>query len=66
MSLPNYTHYIKARKKGERAWYFITPKGGMIRLRVHASLFTSEAADKVLEGIAKDNPEYDFKKVPIR
>lgn len=55
---------IKVKKAGEKAWYFLTPRGGMIRLRIHAAQFdTAEKAQAVIDANAADNPGFEWKVV---
>lgn len=61
---PALTHFIKVRFAGERRFSFLT-REGTTRLRVHASQFTHENAQKALEVLRADNPEHEFKIVPI-
>ena len=57
---------VKARKTGDKAWHFVTPKGGMNRLRVHASLYPSnEAAALAATELGKLNTGYEFKAVSL-
>lgn len=59
------THYVKAREKGKRAWYFVTPRLGLNRLRIHASMFTREQAEQAAAEWAKQDDRYEFKAVPM-
>lgn len=57
---------IKVRKKGTRAWYFLTPSGGRLRLRIHAALYRDKAAAQaVIDASAAANPDYEWKAVNI-
>ena len=54
--------HIKIREKGKKAWYFLTSRGGMNRLRVHAATFKDEAAAQaVIDENKADNPEFEWK-----
>lgn len=60
-----YTHFIKWRKEGERAWWFLTPSGGGNRKRIYASRFGASFVDRVLDELRKGNPGHEFKKQRI-
>lgn len=62
----NATHYIKARKRGEKGWWFVSSDGKMNRLRVHALRYFAHTVNEAVATLATDNPEYDFKAVPIQ
>lgn len=62
---PGLTHFVKVREKTAKAFWFLTPKGGMNRLRVHASQFTEEQANKAVEEINRENPHVIAKAVLI-
>lgn len=53
--------YVKARKPGEKAWWFLTGSGGMNRLRVHAAPYKPEKIEEALRILRQDNPEFEFK-----
>jgi len=53
---------IKVRKIGAKSWSFVTPRGGTIRLKIHAARFTSNAVAATIVQMTKDNPGYEFKK----
>lgn len=55
---------IKVREKGKRAWYFVTPSGGMNRLRVHAAQWNGkDKAESSAAYAAGNNERYEFKVV---
>lgn len=57
---------IKVKKAGEKAWYFLTPKGGMNKLRIHAGQFaTAEKAQTLIDENAADNPDFAWKVVEL-
>lgn len=60
---PPLTHHIKVRFAGEKRFAFVAGKGTN-RLRIHASMFTHENAQKAIETLRADNPEHEFKIVP--
>lgn len=54
--------YVKCRMKGQKAWRFLTSRGGLNRLRIHAATFKSkEAAQALIDENAADNPEWEWK-----
>jgi hypothetical protein len=59
-------HHVKAREYGKKAWYFITPKFTLNRLRIHAATFTKEQAERVAAEWAKDAGLYEFKTAKIK
>lgn len=66
---------IKARKRlGSKAWWFVSAKGGLNRLRIHAARYTDRTVDGKTETaqwrvwfaigeLSADNPDYEFKPV---
>jgi len=50
-------HAIKVKLKGGKAYYFLTPRGGLIRLRIHAALYTKEQGQQAAAVILADNAE---------
>lgn len=55
---------IKVRKKGGKAWFFLSSNGGMNRLLIHAIRYREwEAAQRQLAELERDNPEYEGKVV---
>jgi hypothetical protein len=57
-------HYIKLREKDKKRWAFLTSKGGLTYLTIHASRFeTKEAAERLIAENAADNPEWEWKVV---
>lgn len=61
----NCTHHVKCREKGKKTWKFMTPRGGLNSLRIHAAQFTEEKAKAFIEENTPDNPEWEFKSQPI-
>ena len=50
------------RERGKKAFWFVSPKGGGTRLRIHAATFASpEAAPEFVDKYAAENPELEFK-----
>lgn len=57
---------IKFRERGGTAWWFATPRGHANRLRIHAAKFnTKEEAQAVVDSDQANNPELEFKVVPL-
>lgn len=54
---------IKLRKKGTRVYWFLTSKGRLNRLRIHASEMGEGKAVDVLTRIVADNPGFEGKVV---
>ena len=55
---------IRARRKSGGQWNFITPTGGLNRLKVHACRWEDGArAPAVLDGFIKQSSEYEFQVV---
>jgi hypothetical protein len=59
------THWVKHREKGTKCWFFLTGDGGKTRLRIHAARFTEENARGLITDCLLDNPEWEFKIVPM-
>lgn len=59
------THHIKMRKAGAKQWAFLTPRACTNRLRIHAAMFTEEAASEFVAKHRPLNPEWEFKVCPI-
>ncbi len=60
------TYAIKCKEVTGKSWSFLTPSGGLNRLKIHAGRFASkEVAEKVIAENAGDNPEWQFKAVPL-
>lgn len=56
--------YIKTRMKGDKAWWFLTSKGGTNRLRIYAARFETRGdAQKIIDDNTDDNPEWEWKVV---
>ena len=48
---------IKVREPGRKKWGFLTPKGGVTNLRVHAARWSDrEPCEKLIAENAPDNP----------
>lgn len=60
-----YTHYVKFREVGKKAWWFLASGGSGSRLRVHALRFTESQANEEAEGNTRINPGFEFKAVPM-
>mgnify|MGYP007032567964 CR=1 FL=1 len=57
---------IKVRETGRKKWWFLTPKGGITSLRVHASRWpTREPCERLITENAQDNPNWEFKIVDM-
>ncbi len=57
---------IKVRETGRKKWRFLTPKGGVTNLRVHASRWPArEPCERLIAEIAPDNPDWEFKIVDM-
>jgi len=55
-------YHIKLREKGGRAYWFLSGRGGLNRLRIHAAIFTElERAKEVLAKILADNDNLEGK-----
>lgn len=53
--------YVKARKEGDKRYWFVGSEGKLNRLRVHAIMFTHERAQDRVAVLAMDNPGFEFK-----
>lgn len=57
-------HYVKCREKGKKRFAFLTSKGALNNLTIHAARFESaEKAEALIAANAADNPEWEFKVV---
>jgi len=57
---------IKVREPGRKKWGFLTPKGGVTNLRVHAARWSDrEPCEKLIADNAPDNPGWAFKIVDM-
>lgn len=57
-------YMIKVRKRGTKAYWFLSSNGGMNRLRIHAVRYSDKArADTELALLEAGNPEYEGKVV---
>lgn len=53
--------YIKCRKIGSKRFAFLTPRGGLNHLRIHASQFESQdKAQSLIDENKADNPEWEW------
>ncbi|WP_312619125.1 hypothetical protein [Agrobacterium pusense] len=60
------SYAVKVRKKGSKAFKFISSGGSMNSLRIHAVQFpTEEKASAFVSANSTSNPEYEFKVVPL-
>jgi hypothetical protein len=50
------THAVKLKVFDSKVWWFLTPRGGETRLRIHASLMSEERANEVARIVVEDNP----------
>lgn len=54
--------HIKLKPKGRKRFEFLTSKGGLNHLRIHAAMFTRERAEKLVTEIRAENgDEYEVK-----
>lgn len=57
---------IKVRMSGKKQWGFLTPKGGVTHLRIHAARWADrDACQRLVADNAPDNPEWEFKIVDM-
>lgn len=57
--------YIKCREIGKKKWAFLS-RNGTNQLRIHAIRFQDEdRAKQVIADNTADNPEWEFKVVPV-
>lgn len=59
------THHVKVREKGKKKWLFLATGGSANALRIHALEFTKDGAEALVAENSEDNPEWEFKVVPI-
>lgn len=61
------SYAVKCRMVGEKKWAFLlTSNGGLNNLRIHAGRFAShEKAQALIDDNKADNPEWEFKVVPL-
>ncbi len=57
--MPEPMARIQARKNG-RVLGFVTPGGGINRLKVHAAWFDASKANERTVELSRDNPDYSF------
>ena len=55
---------IKCRERGKLQFAFLTSKGALNRLRIHAARFTRENAEKLIAENQAENAEWEFCIVP--
>jgi hypothetical protein len=56
--------YVKLREKGSKQWGFLSSKGGVTHLRIHAARFANaEKAQTLIDTNAADNPDWEWKVV---
>ncbi len=57
---------IKVREAGRRKWRFLTSKGAVTQLRIHAARWaTREPCERLISDNAPDNPDWEFKVVEM-
>ncbi|MCO5073845.1 MAG: hypothetical protein M9944_21840 [Rhizobiaceae bacterium] len=57
---------IKVRKSDTKKWGFLTPRGGVTHLRIHAARWAAkDACEKLIADNAPDNPDWQFKVVDM-
>lgn len=57
---------IKVRKSDKKKWGFLTPRGGVTNLRIHAARWPArEPCEKLIAENAPDNPDFEFKIVDM-
>ena len=59
------THAIKVKAPDMGRWEFLTPKGGLTHLRIHAALATPERCAEFMAQLQEDNPDVQFKIVKV-
>jgi hypothetical protein len=57
---------IKVRKNDRKRWGFLTPRGSVTHLRIHAARWAArDACEKLITDNAPDNPDWEFKVVDM-
>lgn len=57
---------VKAKASQYRFWMFMTPRGGLNRLRIHAALFRDSAtAQKTIDLNREKHPDWQWKVVEL-
>lgn len=57
---------IKVREAGQKRWRFLTQKGGVTQLRIHAARWAArEPCERLIADNAADNPDWEFKIVDM-
>jgi len=59
------THAIKVKAPDMKRWEFLTPRGSLTHLRLHAALATPERCAEFVAELRQDNPGVEFKIVPL-
>lgn len=59
------THAIKVKAPDMGRWEFLTPKGGLTNLKLHAALATPERCETFKAELEADNPDVLFKIVQV-
>lgn len=62
--MSNDDYFVKCRKHGDKRFRFLTPRGKLNMLRVHAARVTKNEAIAWVTQLIADNPGYEFKAVP--
>lgn len=63
--MADQAHYVKVRKLGAKRWTFLA-RNGTNSLRVHAIRFASkERAQTLIDENAPENPDWEWKTVPV-
>ena len=57
---------IKVRETGKKKWRFLTSRGGVTNLRIHAARWSIRTpCDTLIAENAADNPDWEFKVVDM-
>lgn len=57
---------IKVRQGEKKKWGFLTPRGGVTHLRIHAARWAArDACEQLITDNAPDNPDWQFKVVDM-
>lgn len=58
---------IKVRETGKKKWRYLTSRGGVTNLRIHAARWaTRDPCDTLIAENAADNPDWEFKVVDMK
>lgn len=60
------SHFVKVKSPESKRFTFLTPKGGVNNLRVHAGRWAQDAAERLVAEIKEENPGWDAKAVEIK